>query len=155
FLIDAHKRELIWENGSASVDASTRSSSIQGNGLTGRTAAEILWHLFATDPRYSQLVSSFRSLSSLESEFTFLQSLQTEADQAVAKEQRIEEQQKAQMRAAEGRQTRFDSSATIPPRSTHSAGKKASWDSLIIPQQLRENLQAYVKVLRDYAAYQA
>jgi transitional endoplasmic reticulum ATPase len=59
------------------------------------------------------------------------------------------------MRAAEGRRTRFDSSATIPPGSTHSAGQKASWDSLIIPQNLRENLQAYCRILCNYAGYQA
>jgi cell division protease FtsH len=37
----------------------------------------------------------------------------------------------------------------------HSNGSKASWDTLIIPTTLRENLQAYVKILRDYEAYQA
>jgi hypothetical protein len=81
FFIDGHTRELIWENASPSS-----SSSTQGNDLTGRTAAEILWRLFLTDDRYSQLVSGFSSLSSLDRELTFLQSLKTEADQAVAEQ---------------------------------------------------------------------
>jgi len=96
----------------AAAAAADSSSSSQANGLTGRTAAEILWRLFATDRRHSQLVSGFSSLSSLEGEFTFLQSLKTEADQARAEQERTQELQKAQMHAAEGRQTRFDPSVT-------------------------------------------
>lgn len=41
------------------------------------------------------------------------------------------------------------------PLGGQSKAPKASWEALIIPQSLRETLQAYVKILRDFAAYQA
>ena len=40
-------------------------------------------------------------------------------------------------------------------RSGPANAQKASWDTLIIPRNLRENLLAYCRILRDHEAYQA
>jgi DNA replication protein DnaC len=147
FTIDALKLELIWEYhwDRASVTL-TRSE-----GLANRTAAEILQRLIATNPRYRQLVKSFSSLASLESEITFVESLKAEADRGLFEELRAEELRAAQAESqrsqvGEGGNTSFDHA--------HSSNGKASWETLIISQSLRETLQAYCRILRDYTAYQ-
>jgi len=45
------------------------------------------------------------------------------------------------------RRKRTNSSMNVP------VGKKASWETLIIPKNLHENLQAYCRILQDFQAY--
>jgi SpoVK/Ycf46/Vps4 family AAA+-type ATPase len=63
------------------------------------------------------------------------------------------------LRAAQGKSQRSQpeqsKSSSQSVKQSHSLGEKASWDTLIIPQSLRENLQAYCRILRDYEAYRA
>jgi DNA replication protein DnaC len=143
FSIDAHTCELIWEGDWEH----TRDSA-----LKTKRAAEILRHLFATTSAYRQLVNSFNALAGLENELAFLQNLKVETDRETAEEQRKAQAQTPPTPASESHQTR---SNEADHHSTRVPDKTASWETLIIPRSLRENLQAYVRILRDYEAYRA
>ena len=133
FSIDALKYEPVWEEDSF-VPA--------GLALRARPAAGILRHLITTTPRYQQLVNSFTSLAALDTDRKELLCLRAEAEQELAAERRqIEEQ------AAEAARPRFDPQAGVHKQTG------VSWETLIIPQSLRENLQAYCRILHDYEGY--
>jgi hypothetical protein len=145
FRIDAQTYRLIWEDGLA----------IAGNGnggeLTGQGATEILKGLLATNIRYQQLVNSFISLVWLELDRALLLDLRPEVQQGLAEELRAAEQRVMDLHVAQGKGKTEDS-----PQPAHDASvSDASWSTLIIPQSLRENLQAYCRILRDYRGYQA
>jgi hypothetical protein len=147
FSVDAINLKLIWEDLLLSGIAQTRSDKR----LNGRAATEILGRLFATTPRYRQMVDTFSSLVGLENELAFLQNLKVETDRETAEEQRTAQPQGPLTHAPESRQTR---SSEADHHSTK-VDPTASWETLIIPQSLRENLQAYCRILRDYKAYRA
>lgn len=148
FTIDAQTAQLIWED----------DSSIHANrtgGLAGQTATGILKDLLATNGRYRQLVSSFSSLVSLEIDLALLYELRTEARQAMAEELRAAEQRVTDLRSAQARRVQGEEKPEGSPNSAHVASvANASWETLIISQSLRETLQAYCRILRDYTAYQ-
>jgi SpoVK/Ycf46/Vps4 family AAA+-type ATPase len=92
---------------------------------------------------------------------TDLHSLKAEAAQELAAQRRQAEEraallEKAQRQATEASHTRSD-----PEEGVHFAqsgplnAQKASWQTLIIPQSLRENLKAYCRILRNYEGYRA
>jgi AAA+ superfamily predicted ATPase len=141
FSIDAHTCELIWEGDWEH----TRDTTLKAQG-----AAEILRHLFATTPAYRQLVTSFGTLAGLEHELVFLQDLKAEADRETADDQRKTQSQTPLTPAPENHQTRV---SRADHHNTKVSDKTASWETLIIPRSLRENLQAYVRILQDYEAY--
>jgi AAA+ superfamily predicted ATPase len=148
FSIDALKIEPLWEDSlSAPADAKLRV----------KDAAEILRALITNSPRYRHLVDSFRSLAALEDDYTLLQNLKTEAEQGLAEEVRAAEERVTQLHAAQAydQQSSPNLETSSPKGPSHSANEKASWDRLIIPQKLCENLQAYCRILRDYQGYQA
>jgi hypothetical protein len=126
-----------------------------GTGLPAGQAVEILRHVIGTIPRYRHLVNSFHPLAALDTNYTELLSLQAEAEQGLAAERHAAEKHLSELRAAQS----HDQSASQEERSSfkesHSANGEASWDTLIIPQSLRENLQAYCRTLRDHLAYRA
>jgi SpoVK/Ycf46/Vps4 family AAA+-type ATPase len=144
FSIDACTQKLVWENALFSADTPNR--------LTGQKASMILARLFATTPAYRQLVNSFNALAELENELTFLQNLKTEVDRETAEAANKAQPQTPLTPAPESRQAR---SAQADHHNTKVSDKAASWETLIIPRSLRENLQAYVRILRDYEAYRA
>jgi hypothetical protein len=143
FRIDAQTSQLIWEDGLA----------INGNRnageLTGQAAKGILKDLLANNDRYRQLVNSFSTLVWLELDLALLYDLRSEARHALAKELHAAEQRVMDLRAAQGKGKTEDS-----PKPAHGASvSDASWSTLIIPQSLRENLQTYCRILRDYRGY--
>jgi hypothetical protein len=146
FSIDALKIEPLWED-SLSLPADAK--------LRVKDAAEILRALITNSPRYRHLVDSFRSLAALEDDYTLLQSLKTEAEQGLAEEVRTAQEHLTQLRAAQLRGQIIVSPdlETSSSGASPSANGKASWDTLIIPQKLRENLQAYCRILRDHQGY--
>jgi transitional endoplasmic reticulum ATPase len=88
--------------------------------------------------------------------FALLHGLRFEARQAMAEELRAAEQRLKNLRSAQARDVQGKGKAEDSPQSAHGASiSNASWDTLIIPQSLRENLQAYVRIPRDYRGYQA
>ena len=142
FSIDTGTRELIWEDTRCSTGPKV---------LNGKAAAAILASLLATNPRYCQLIDKFRIQASLDSQYWFLESLKKEADQNLALERREADKRHAEIVNAplvDERHKRTNSSMNVP------VGKKASWETLIIPKNLRENLQAYCRILQDFQAYQ-
>ena len=148
FTIDAQTSQLIWED-----DFSIHANRM--GGLTGQAATGILKHLLATNGRYRQLVSSFTSLVSLEIDLALLYELRTEARQAMAEELRAAEQRVTDLRSAQARHVQGEEKPEGSPNSVHVASvATASWETLIISESLRETLQAYCRILRDYTAYQ-
>ena len=147
FTIDAQTAQLIWED-----DSSIHANRMDG--LAGQTATGILKHLLATNHRYLRLVSSFSSLVSLETDLALLYDLRTEARQAMAEELRAAEQRVTDLRSAQARHVQGKENPEGSPNSAHVVSvANASWETLIIPQSLRDNLQAYCRILRDYEAY--
>lgn len=118
--------------------------------LSADRATEILKKLVSTNPRYRQMVSTFQAC--LENELTFLQDLKAEAEQGLAAELREAELHEAQRKAAGTPQTRPEPRQGVQPQPRQA---KPSWDTLIIPRNLRENLLAYCRILRDHEGYQA
>jgi SpoVK/Ycf46/Vps4 family AAA+-type ATPase len=108
-----------------------------------------------SNPRYSRLVDSFGALAALDEEYWFLESLKSEADCEKAKEQHAAQLEAARRKAAEASQARPGDRQRERQRPSESKALKASWDTLIIPKSLRENLVAYCRILRDYEAYRA
>jgi SpoVK/Ycf46/Vps4 family AAA+-type ATPase len=157
---------VIWESFERWSLPSHWSTPLSAKRLESRTAVEILRRSITANPRFRQLVNSFSSLASLEGELTFLESLKTEANQGLFEEQRAAEQRAAELRAAELRAEELRAAQAESQRSqvgegrnpsfdhAHSSNGKASWETLIISQSLRETLQAYCRILRDYTAYQ-
>jgi AAA+ superfamily predicted ATPase len=149
FTIDAQTSQLILE-GDLPIHANRM------GGLTGQTAKEILKHLLATNGRYRQLVNSFGLLVSFVIDLALLYDLRIEARQAMAEELRAAEQLVADLRSGQARPVQDKAKPEDSPKSADRASvRNASWDTLIIPQSLRENLKAYVRILRDYQGYQA
>jgi hypothetical protein len=148
FTINAQTSQLIQKDDSA----------IAGNrtgGLTGEATTGILKHLMATDHRYRHLVNSFSFLVWLESDLALLYELRTETRQAMAEELRAAEQRVTDLRSAQARHVQGEEKPEGSPNSAHVASvANASWETLIISQSLRETLQAYCRILRDYTAYQ-
>ena len=142
FAIDALKYEPVWEEDSF-VPA--------GLVLQARGASEILRHLITTTPRYRQLVNSFQTLAALDIDYKDLLSLRAEAEQGLAAERERAAllRERSEQQATEAPRARSD-----PQEGVHKqTNGKASWETLIISQSLRENLQAYCRILRDYQAY--
>ena len=146
FSVDADTCALIWE------DTAPWISSGEGR-LKGKHASQILSGLL-NNPRYRRLVQSFSSLAALDEEYRFLESLKSEATAQLVTEQRTA-QEKASKQSAEASQARFDLQQGERQRPKQSKAAKASWDTLIVPKSLRENLVAYCRILRDYEAYTA
>jgi AAA+ superfamily predicted ATPase len=98
------------------------------------------------------LVNSFSSIVWLECDLALLYYLRVEAREAMAEELRAADLRVTELRGAQAQ----PSSAIESSHSEHSrsCNGNASWDTLVIPQSLRENLQAYCRILRDYKAYQ-
>jgi len=151
--IDAFMGEPIWQDPAL--------CSGTGNEFCASRAAEILKDFLQT-PRYRQLVRSFSRLASLEMEtdLTELEKLKAEAASALAEElraaeERVKELRAAQQKAPETPQTHFDCQSGTRPEFTQRKAAAASWDTLIIPQSLRANLEPYCRILRDYLACRA
>jgi transitional endoplasmic reticulum ATPase len=102
------------------------------------------------------MVAAFDALARLESDQTFLQSLKADADGELAQEQRATElKRERERKAEEASHTRSEPEQGVRPQAERSKALKAGWDTLIIPKSLRENLQAYCRILRNYEAYRA
>jgi len=106
------------------------------------------------------LVETFHTLSSLDGEYLFLEALKTEVEQKVseelrAAELRVEELRSTQARGRHRQEASQNTHESRIPRQTPAADTNASWDTLVIPPSLRETLQAYCKILRNYKDYQA
>jgi hypothetical protein len=114
--------------------------------LSAVRSTQIFKDLLTTNSRYRQMVNTFQGLAGLESELTFLQELKTETVQGFATELR---------EAEEASRTHFDSQQGSSVQSGPANAQKASWETLIIPQSLRQNLKAYCRILRDHQGYQA
>jgi hypothetical protein len=147
--IDALTGELIWQNSTLSA---------HDHHLSAGLASQILKDLLSSDPRYRQMVDDFAQMAGLENDISFLDILKAEAEAGLAAElreaeQRVEELRKAQQKAPGSRQRQEEHNRDIPAQAVASANRKASWDTLIIPTSLRENLQAYCRILRDFEAY--
>ena len=154
FSVDALGHSLIWEDSLASNVVS------RNTGLTGPAAAEILQNLLTADFRYRRLVETFHTLSSLDGEYFFLETLKTEVEQKVSEELRAAELRVEELRSTQARgrhQQEAPQNAQEPhtPRPTPVADTNASWDTLVILPSLKETLQAYCKILRNYKDYQA
>jgi ATPase family protein associated with various cellular activities (AAA) len=148
FTIDGQTSQLIRKDDSAIAANRT-------GGLNGEVAAGILKHLMATDYRYRHLVNNFSSLVWLECDVALLYYLRLEARQAMAEELRAAEQRVTDLRSAQARHVQGEEKPEGSPNSSHVASvANASWETLIISQSLRETLQAYCRILRDYTAYQ-
>jgi hypothetical protein len=123
------------------------------NNLSGSLAAQILKDLLSSGPRYRQMVAAFDALARLESDQTFLQSLKADADGELAQEQRATElKRERERKAEEASHTRSEPEQGVRPQAERSKALKAGWDTLIIPKSLRENLQAYCRILHNYEA---
>jgi hypothetical protein len=154
FSVDALGYSLIWE------DCLQSNFATRDNRLTGQGAAGILQELLTTNFRYRRLVETFGALSSLDEEYFFLEALKTEVEQKVSEELRAAELRVEELRStqARGRRLQEDSQNAQEP---HISRQKpvtdidASWETLVIPTSLKETLQAYCKVLRNYKEYQA
>ena len=149
--IDAFTGELIWQDPLLCAGG--------GNELFASRTSEILTDLLQTQ-RYRQMVDAFNALAGLENDITFLASLKAEAEAELIQElreveQRAQELRTAQQRAAEASQPRSDERQGERQQPEQSKALKASWDTLVIPKSLREKLQAYCRILRDYRGYQA
>lgn len=156
FTIDGFTCDVIWQNPLLSDNSDSFRAK---EGLFAPVAAEILKDLLAID-RYRQMVSAFVDLASLETNLAFLSGLKTEAEAGLAQElreaeQRVQELREAQQKAPGSRQAKEEPKVDILGQPVQKARVKASWDTLIIPKSLRENLQAYCRILRDYEAYRA
>jgi transitional endoplasmic reticulum ATPase len=110
---------------------------------------ENLRHVIGITPGYRHLIRSFHSLAALDTDYAELLSLQAEARAGLADELRTAREQ-IQTDGQRAPQEECSLSGK-----SHSANGEASWDTLIIPRSLRENLQAYCRILRDHEAYRA
>jgi hypothetical protein len=104
-------------------------------------------------------VGKFNALSSLEDEYVFLNGLKIETQLKVAKELRaaelrVEELCSTQARGRHEQEPTQNAPEVCIMRPKPAADAKASWDTLIVSQSLRETLQAYCRILRDYKGYQ-
>ncbi len=97
FSVDALGHSLIWEDSLASNVVS------RNTGLTGPAAAEILQNLLTADFRYRRLVETFHTLSSLDGEYFFLETLKTEVEQKVSEELRAAELRVEELRSTQAR----------------------------------------------------
>jgi SpoVK/Ycf46/Vps4 family AAA+-type ATPase len=154
FSVDALGHSLIWEDplGSNVVSRNT--------GLTGQGATEILQELLTTNFRYRRLVEAFHTLSALDGEYLFLEALKTEVEQKISEELRAAELRVEELRStqARGRHRQEDHQNAQEPRKSRqkpAADIDASWETLVIPPSLKETLQAYCNILRNYKDYQA
>jgi hypothetical protein len=154
--IDACSAQVLWQD------------SGLWNGDNGRLhallAAQILKDLLASDPRYRQMVGAFVELASLEDDMRYLNNLATEAQEGLVAELREAEERVTELRrmtsreapesppnAPQSPQAHFDGPAGERPQEAQQNG----WDSLVIPTSLREKLQAYCRILRDFKQFQA
>jgi DNA replication protein DnaC len=154
FSVDALSPSIIWE------DCLQSNVVSRDKGLTGQGAARILQELLTTNFRYRRLVETFRTLSSLDEEYFFLEALKTEVEQKISEELRAAELRVEELRSTQTRGRRHQECPQTEqepriPRQTQAADTKASWDTLVIQPNLKETLQAYCKILRDYKDYQA
>jgi SpoVK/Ycf46/Vps4 family AAA+-type ATPase len=156
FTIDALSTELIWEDPANSTSEIYSDPLLRDGGLlNGRTATEILKHLVATNQRYRQLGKRFSAIASLETELSVLESLKAEAN--IGRKAELTRENEEKFSRSEALRSALEKEGVLiteKPRNAE-ADKKASWKTLIIPQSLRENLQAYCRILRDYEAYRA
>jgi hypothetical protein len=153
FIIDAITGELLWENPSLTGDFQLHND----DELCASVASQILRNLLAI-PQHQQLVSAFEALACLDGDITFLQSLEPEIEKGLAEELRTAEQRVTDLRATiTKRYPQTEQKAEISAKAVHGSNgtNGASWDTLVIPQGLRENLQAYCRILRDYEAYRS
>jgi hypothetical protein len=144
FSIDAKNCSLIWEAASSPWLTSADQK------LEATQATKILTALFLNNSRYQQMVKSFSSLAALDEEYSFLESLKTEADANLAEEQRAARLQATQQKVTEGGQACFNEQGGARPQAADPKAPGACWDDLIVPRSLRENLQAYCRILRDF-----
>jgi DNA replication protein DnaC len=154
FSVDALGHSLIWE------DCLMSGFVGRNNGLTGQGAAGILQHLLTTNFRYRRMVETFHTLSSLDEEYFFLEALKTEVEQKVSEELRAAELRVEELRSTQARgrrQQEAPQNAQEPriARQKPAVDINASWETLVIPPNLKETLQAYCKILRNYKDYQA
>jgi DNA replication protein DnaC len=154
FSVDALGHSLIWEDCLQSGVVS------RNNGLTGQVTAGILQNLLTANFRYRRLVETFHTLSSLDGEYFFLEALKTEVEQKIAEELRAAELRVEELRSTQARGRRQqdapqNAQERRTPRPTPVADTKASWDTLVILPSLKETLQAYCNILRNYKDYQA
>lgn len=101
FSVDALSFEPVWED---------LSWTPAGPELSARSASEILRHLITTTPRYRQLVNSFSSLASLDTDHKELLCLRAEAEQDLAaeKEHAAALREKAQPQITEAARLRLN-----------------------------------------------
>jgi hypothetical protein len=150
FTIDAFSGQLIWQNPNLSD---------HDRHLSPGLAAQIFTDLLARDPRYLAMVGAFVTLSQLEDDLRFLNSLAVDAERGLTPElrqaeERVEELRRAQQKPPESHQAKEEPKRDIAAQPLSKRYANASWDSLVIPQSLREKLRSYVKILRDFEAYQ-
>jgi SpoVK/Ycf46/Vps4 family AAA+-type ATPase len=105
-------------------------------------------------------VDTFHALSLLDGEYSFLEGLKTEVERKVAEELReaellVEDLRSTQARGRHQQETPQNVPEPRTTRPTPVAATKASWDTLVISQRLRETLQVYCRILRDFVGYQA
>jgi SpoVK/Ycf46/Vps4 family AAA+-type ATPase len=116
--------------------------------------------LLTANFRYRRLVETFHTLSSLDEEYFFLEALKTEVEQKTSVELRAAERRVEELRSTQARGRRqqdASQNAQEPriPRQKPTTDINASWDTLVIPPSLKQTLQAYCKILRNYKEYQA
>jgi hypothetical protein len=153
--IDAFSPQVLWQDPRL---ANNFRAGQDLEELRAPVAAQTLKDLLASDPRYRQMVDAFAQMADLENDISFLDTLKAEAEEGLAAElrqaeERVAELRKAQQKSPESRQRQEEREGDIPAQPAAKANGKASWDTLIIPTSLREKLQSYVKILRDFEAY--
>src|SRR5262249_21779610 len=148
FACDALTRKLVWEDGLLWPGDQS---------LDGKLGSAILTNLFASSPRFMQLVEHFSTLAALEDEYRFLTQLREEflSESPGTETQREAELSQDRLAALGARQRRSEAGADSLPQASKNGALRASWDSLVIPPSLRENLKAYCRILRDFQAYQS
>jgi AAA+ superfamily predicted ATPase len=120
--------------------------------LPATRAAEILRHLIDANPRYRDLVNSFRSLAALDTDYTALVSLGAEVKQNLAAELRTAQKSVPRVeQAAQGGSGASESSSPPPPESPEV--QELSWNDLIVSDELLEKLQTYCDILRQAQAF--
>jgi len=108
------------------------------NELSASLAAQILKDLLSRFPRYRQKVNGFDALACLESDITFLHSLEAEAEQGFAEELRAAEQRVTDLRAANGKYQRVLSK---PGNIAFSLPVRAAWLKAFMAWPLQIHVQ--------------
>jgi hypothetical protein len=81
-------------------------------------------HLLTNNFRYRRLVETFRTLSSLDGEYLFLEALKTEVEQKISEELRVEELRSTQARGRRQQEAPQNAQEPRTPRQTPAANMK-------------------------------